>query len=232
MKFRGAAKLAALEGNSFQAITFRMTVDNWGLKNLFHFDDKHWKVTNDTNEVVTIKSRDGEDLTIKPGDTTSFMPDRYSLVLPNNKRIKYSDKTSLSSEDFWENFDVVIGHLMVRFKDGHVIDGLDFLDYHYKWTKKKSRFLTFIKHYVLTRSWLPPDKKDTFGNMFVDAIRDWLEEKKKLRKRPLHIAILIIPLAVYVVCWIVSPNFKEIFIGALIGGLAAPLKEVYDLLAD
>jgi len=208
-----------------------MTVDNWGLKKLFHFDDKHWNVTNDTTEIVTVLTRTGQEIQIKPGETTHISPDNYSIVLPNNKTIRYSDKKSLTEEDFWENFNVVIGHLMKRFKDGHVIDGLDFLDYHYKWTKNKSRFLTFIKHYVLTVSWLPSEQKDK-PSMFIDAIRDWVDEKKKLRRRPIHIVVLVFPLVVYVACWILSPNYKEIFIGALIGGLAAPLKEVYDLMTD
>lgn len=208
-----------------------MTVDNWGLKNLFHFDDKYWNVTNDTDDIVILKSRDGQDIPTMPGETGHIIPDMYSIILPNNKTIRYSDKTSLKDEDFWENFNVIIGHLMRRLKDGHVIDGLDFLDYHYKWTKKKSRFLTFIKHFVLTVSWLPTDQKDK-PTMFIDAVRDWVEEKKKIRRRPIHIAVLIFPLVVYVTCWTLSPNYKEIFIGALIGGLAAPLKEVYDLMTD
>jgi hypothetical protein len=208
-----------------------MTVDNWGLKKLFHFDDKHWKVTNDTDKVVTIKSRDGQDIPVKPGDTVHINSDNYSIVLPNNNTVRFSDKQNLKEEDFWENFNVIIGHLMRRLKDGHVIDGLDFLDYHYKWTKNKSRFLTFIKHYVLTVSWLPSEQKDK-PSMFIDAIRDWVDEKEKLRRRPIHIAVLVFPLIVYVACWILSPNYKEIFIGALIGGLAAPLKEVYDLMTD
>jgi hypothetical protein len=208
-----------------------MTVDNWRLKDLFHFDNKQWKVTNDTTEVVTIKSKDGQDIQINPGNTVQLNTDRYSLVLPNNSTVRFSDKKSLSEEDFWENFNTIIGHLMRRLRDGHVIDGLDFLDYHYKWTKNKKRFLTFIKHYVLTASWLPSEQKDKPA-MFIDAIRDWVDEKKKLRRRPLHIVVLLFPLVVYVTCWILSPNYKEIFIGALIGGLAAPLKEVYDLMTD
>lgn len=208
-----------------------MTDDNWGLKKLFHFDDKHWKVTNDTNKVVTIKSRDGQDIPVKPGDTVHINADNYSIVLPNNNTIRYSDKINLKEEDFWENFNLIKDHLMRRLKDGHVIDGLDFLDYHYKWTKDKGRFLTFIKHYVLTVSWMPSEQKDK-PSMFIDAIRDWVDEKKKLRRRPIHIAVLAFPLVVYVACWMLSPNYKEIFIGALIGGLAAPLKEVYELMTD
>lgn len=208
-----------------------MTVDNWGLKRLFHFDDKLWNVTNDTNEIVTVKTRTGQEIQIKPGETTHINPDNYSIILPNNKTVRYSDKKSLTEEDFWENFNVIIAHLVRRLKDGHVIDGLDFLDYHYKWTKDKSRFLTFIKHYVISVSWVQADKKDNF-EMFANAVRDWAEEKKKLKRRPFHIAVLIFPLVVYVACWIFSPDYKEIFIGALIGGLAAPLKEVYDLLSD
>lgn len=208
-----------------------MTVDNWGLKKLFHFDDFNWRIFNDTNDSINIKTKDGTDITIKPGETTGFRPDGYSIILPNTNTVRYSDKANIKEENFWDDFNVIISHLMRRLKDGHVIDGLDFLDYHYKWTKKKSRFLTFIKHYILTVSWLPSEQKDMPG-MFIDAIRDWVEEKKKLRRRPLHIAVLIIPLVVYVICWIISPNYKEIFIGALIGGLAGPLKEVYDLMAD
>lgn len=208
-----------------------MTVDNWGLKKLFHFDDKHWNVNNDTSEIITVKSRTGQEIQIKPGETTHISPDNYSIILPNNKTIRYSDKKSLSEEDFWENFNVIIAHLVRRLKDGHVIDGLDFLDYHYKWTKDKSRFLTFIKHYVISVSWVQADKKDNF-EMFASAVRDWTEEKKKLKRRPFHMVVLIFPVVVYVACWIFAPDYKELFIGALIGGLAAPLKEVYDLLSD
>ena len=147
-----------------------MTFDNWGLKKLFHFDDKHWKVTNDTTEIVTVKGRDGQELSIKPSETIHINSDNYSIILPNNKTIKYSDKTSSKEEDFWENFNVIIAHLMRRLKDGQVIDGLDFLEYHYKWTKEKKRFLTFIKHYVLTVSWVPTDQKDKFG-MFIEIGR-------------------------------------------------------------
>lgn len=208
-----------------------MAKDNWGLKKLFHFDDKHWKVNNDTNEIVTIKTHAGQEMQINPGETAHINNDNYSIILPNNKTIRYSDKKSLTEEDFWENFNVIIAHLVRRLRDGHVIDGLDFLDYHYKWTKDKSRFLTFIKHFVISVSWEQADKKDDF-EMFANAVRDWAEEKKKLKRRPFHIAVLIFPLVVYVACWILSTEYKEIFIGALIGGLAAPLKEVYDLLSD
>jgi hypothetical protein len=208
-----------------------MTIDNWKLKELFHFDDKPWKITNDTKEVVTIKSKDGQDIQINPGNLININPDRNSIILPNNKTVRYSDKKSLNEEDFWENLNTIIEHLMRRLKDGHVIDGLDFLDYHYKWTKNKKRFLTFIKHYVLTVSWLPAEQKEKPA-MFIEAIRDWADEKKKQRRRPLQIAVLLFPLVVYVACWILSANYKEIFIGALIGGLAAPLKEVYDLMKD
>jgi len=208
-----------------------MTVDNWGLKKLFHFDDKHWKVTNDTDKVVIIKSRDGQDIPVNPSDTVHIGVDNYSIVLPNNNTIRYSDKQNLKAEDFWENFNVIIAHLMKRLKDGHVIDGLDFLDYHYKWTKNKSRFLTFVKHYILTVSWVPTEQKDR-SSMFIDAIRDWVEEKKKGRKKPIYIILLSIPIIVYTIGLIWSTEYKEIFIGALIGGIAAPLKEVYDLMTD
>lgn len=208
-----------------------MTTDNWGLKKLFHFDDTHWNISNDTNEIVNFRIKDGRELPIKPGQTLNLKPDDYSIILPNSQVIRYSDKAGLKDDDFGENFNVIIGHLMRRLKDGHVIDGLDFLDYHYKWTKNKSRFLTFIKHYILTVLWLPVDQKDKQG-MFIDAIRDWVNEKKKLKRRPLNIVILLFPLIVYVVCWVLSPNYKEVFIGALIGGLAAPLKELYDLFTD
>src|SRR5690606_28179257 len=186
-----------------------MTVDNWGLKKLFHFDDKHWNINNDTTEIITVKTRTGQEVQIKPGETTHINPDRYSIVLPNNKTIRYSDKKSLTEEDFWENFNVIIEHLVKRLKEGHVIDGLDFLDYHYAWTKDKSRFLTFIKHYIISVSWMQTNKKDNF-EMFTNAVSDWVEEKKKLKRRPFHIAVLVFPLIVYVACWILSPDYKEL----------------------
>ncbi len=68
--------------------------------------------------------------------------------------------------------------------------------------------------------------------MFIDAISDWVEEKKKSRKRPVHIILLTSPILVYIIGIIWLYEYRDIFIGALIGGIAAPLKEVYDLMTD
>jgi hypothetical protein len=208
-----------------------MKVDNWGLKKLFHFDNEAWIVFNDTDSIVTIKSRDGQDIAISPNHKTITNPDKNSIILPNNRVVNFSDKSQLEETDFSENFNVVIAHLLTRLREGHVIDGLDFLDYHYKWTKEKKRFLTFIKHYIISFSWVQVEHKSQF-QIYANAITDWVEEKKKKRKRPFHIFVLTFPLIVYAIGWVLSPDYKEIFIGALIGGIAAPLKEVYDLVTE
>lgn len=101
----------------------------------------------------------------------------------------------------------------------------------YGWTKAKKRFLTFIKHYVVTASWLSSDKRSEF-DFFSRAVSDWVAEKEKSRRVPLNIIVLVFPLAVYLACWILVPDYKELFIGAFIGGLAAPLKEIYELITE
>ena len=208
-----------------------MNVDNWGLKKLFHFDNKAWIVFNDTNSIVTINGRDGQIIPINPDEKLITNPDKNSIVLPNNCIVKFSDKSQLTETAFSENFNLVIAHLLTRLREGHVIDGLDFLDYHYRWTKDKKRFLTFIKHYIISFSRVQAEQRNQF-QIYANAITDWVDEKKKKRKRPFHIFVLTFPLIVYAIGWIFSPEYKDIFIGALIGGVAAPLKEVYDLVTD
>lgn len=109
----------------------KKTVDNWELKKLFHFDEKAWKTFNDTDKPVIVKGLDGADISIEPGHTVTINSDLYSIVLPNNSTFRYSDKKNIDQEDFWENFHLINGHLVRRLKDGHIIDGLTFLDYHY-----------------------------------------------------------------------------------------------------
>jgi len=206
-------------------------VDNWGIKKLFHFDNKPWILFNDTNSIVTINGRDGQIIQINPDEKLITNPDKNSIVLPNNCIVKFSDKSQLTETDFSENFYLVRAHLLTRLREGHVIDGLDFLDYHYRWTKDKKRFLTFIKHYIISFSRVQAEQRNQF-QIYANAITDWVDEKKKKRKRPVHIFVLTFPLIVYAIGWIFSPEYKDIFIGALIGGVAAPLKEVYDLVTD
>jgi hypothetical protein len=207
-----------------------MEKDNWGLKSLFHFDDKVWKINNDTANIVTVKSRDGQDIPVPPGETVNVNPDNYSVVLPNNQVFGYKDR-SIKHPKYSENFNTIVGHLIRRLKVGQIIDGLDFLDYHYNWTKKKSRFLTFIKHYILTFSWVPVEQKQN-NQMFIDAMSDWVEEKRKSRRKPTYIVLLTFPILIYIIGLIWLYDYRDIFIGALIGGIAAPLKEVYDLISD
>ncbi|NOT74962.1 MAG: hypothetical protein HOP08_08530 [Cyclobacteriaceae bacterium] len=205
--------------------------DNWGLKELFHFDEKHWIIYNDTNSLAKEKILDGRLLDIPVGGTYEIQPDSHSIVLPNRDKIKFSNRSLHEASDFWANFNVITSHLVRNLKDGLVIGGLDFLDYHYSWTKKKKRFLKFVKHYIVTVSWMPTDQKDKF-DMHYQAVKEWAEEKERKSKRPFYIIALSIPIIVYAFGWYFSVAHKEVFIGALIGGLAGPIKEIYDLYKD
>jgi hypothetical protein len=213
--------------------------DNWGLKKLFHFDSNHWSILNDTTESITINSDRGQDIEVKPnllvhinpGTTGSIDWNNDSMILPNNCTIRYSNKKIIEEPDFNSTFHVIINQLVRRFKHGHVIGGLDFLDYHYNWTKDKKRFLNFIKHYVLSASQFSDSRVNKLGK-YIDAIKDWVEEKRKARKKPASLTLLAIPSIIYIVGFTFSNDYKEIFIGALIGGIASSIKEAKDLLSD
>lgn len=205
--------------------------DNWGLKKLFHFDSEHWNIKNDTSDKIIIRSASGQEIEVGPGSILNSSQNSHSIILPNNCTINYSDKSIIKEPDFSDNFNVVIAHLMNRLQDGNVIDGIDFLDYHYKWTKDRKRFLSFIKHYIISMSWIQVDKRNKF-DIYMNAISDWVDEKKKERKRTVYIILLIIPLIVYTIGLVWLPEYREIFIGALIAGLIAPLRETYELITD
>ena len=207
------------------------TTDYWGLKNLFKFDESQCSVVNDTQEPITIKDREGRDHPLKPGERIVHAGGQRDFSIPSNDKINFSDKSVHEKADFGENFLSITNTLSRNLKDGQIIKGIEFLDFHYKWTKDRKKFILFVKYFILTKSWMTTETKEKF-TLYDQALSDWVNEKEFKRKRPVNFILLTILIAIFLIGAIFLCDYREIFVGALIGGLAIQIKEIFDILKD
>jgi len=186
--------------------------DSWKIKELFKFDAEPLKIFNDTQEEVNYKCWDGIDHKISSNGTLGINKSNDSFIIQNNDTIKFSDNLLYKKADFNNNLLAVTYAYKKSIKQGQIKRGVEFLEYHYGYTKNKKVFLEFIKYFFLSQYWLK--KEDREKDWIVD---EWIKNKEKKReqlKYILFIALVIIVLIFGIIC---LPDIKELLFGTILG---------------
>jgi len=208
-------------------------MDYWKLDKLFRFSDTILNIFNDTDNIVEIEDMTGCSFELKPNNKISFgqknLEDAY--VIPNQIVVKYSDKSIKEIPDFKDN----LYQIMVRYTDaiyqGQIIEAKNFLNYHYKWTKRKREFLQFVKYYIQSKSWITVELRDKY--IINDSeIDEWIKRKEKLRQKRKYIfiilmLIILILLLGYFYCFDIN-----LIIGTVVGALISQITHYSDKMLD
>lgn len=129
-----------------------------------------------------------------------------------------------------QKFAEVLNSIFLKYNEtidkGQLIGALNFLNFHYKKTKYKDRFLKFTKYYILSKSWMTKEAKEkyTLNDSF---IAEWIEKKEIQLKRPYHLLILFILLGLLIIGIFVLSSYRQLFIGALLGILSTQITWVF-----
>ncbi len=200
--------------------------DYWKLKELFKFENRRIRVYNDTDNPIEIKDDFNKLHTLNPKEIIEFGKSKdLNFEIPNNEIFNFSDNSLHKTGNFRENLYSIILQFTNNLNDGQIIKGIDFLDYHYKWTKHKRRQVKFVKYYIASKSWMDKTKKS--NNTINDwAIDDWIKEKEFNLRRPKYLAIVLVLIGIFILGAIFWREYRELFIGAFIGGIMTQIDKL------
>jgi len=203
-------------------------IDYWKLKDLFKFDSRRIRIYNDSDNPIDIIDDSNINLTIKSKVIIEFgKGENLNFDIPNNEIYNFSDNSIYKSGDFNENLNSIILQFTNNLNEGQIIKGIDFLDYHFKWTKHKSRIVKFVKYYLASKSWIDKAKKSDY-TINDWAIDDWIHEKELKLRRPKYLLLVLTLIGIFICGAIFWRGYSELFIGALIGGLSTQVDKLID----
>lgn len=165
------------------------------------------------------------------------MEDYWELTRLFKFETNDSDKNSIESEFLIPNhpkldqldkqiFNEILHSITLKYTTaldkGQIIEGLRFLNFHYKKTRYKKRFLLFVKYYIQSKSWMTKEAKEkyTLNDRFIN---DWIKEKELKLRRPFYLTLIVLFLSLIVAGIFIFCDYRQLFIGALIGILSTQI---------
>jgi len=202
--------------------------DYWKLNDLFKFDNRKIRIYNDSDNPIDIKDDFNKIHTLESKAIIEFGKGKdLNFDIPNNEIYNFSDNSIHKVGNFEENLYSIILQFTNNLNDGQIIKGIDFLDYHYKWSKHKKRLVKFVKYYIASKSWIDKNKKSDY-TINDWAIDDWIKEKELNLRRPKYLAFVLALIGIFILGAIFWCDYSELFIGALIGGLTTQIDKLID----
>lgn len=186
--------------------------DSWKLKELFKFDGEYLRVFNDTGSDVEYVDPRNQVHKILYNGILILPEQNKNFDIPNKDIIRYTDKSLYEQADFSENLKIITQWYRNQIEDGQIKQGIDFLDYHYKWTKKKKDFTSFVKYYFLSKYWLPKDHREKDW-----LIEEWIKSKEVEKERPKYFWIVGLIIALLILGIAFLCEYRELLIGSLLG---------------
>ena len=197
--------------------------DSWKIRVLFKFDPEPLKIFNDTQEEVIFKSWNGQDHKISTNGTLSINRTNDGFIIQNTDTIKFSDNSVCKTADFNNNLLTVTHAYRNSIRKGQIKRGVEFLEYHYGFTKNKKVFLEFIKYYFLSQYWLKKEEREK--DWIVD---EWIKTKEKKRERSKYILFISLGIIVLLFGIICLPDLKELLFGAILGLVLSTMGKFMD----
>ncbi|MBE9467052.1 MAG: hypothetical protein IMY72_01875 [Bacteroidetes bacterium] len=201
-------------------------MDNWNLKKLFTFSEDIIKIYNDSNEIKQYFDKSGKKHNIKPNNTLTLGKATKNFKIPNNDKLKLSDKSVLFSS-FDSNLTEIIKKYTEVSRKVNLVDLKNFLEYHLKNCNQKNRFIEFVKYIFRTKIWIVPEKRNQFieNDNFID---DWIEKKQKQIKQKKALFIAIPFLIMLIIGMIFIEEYRAMIIGAIIAIFSAQLSKLIE----
>lgn len=201
-------------------------IDSWNLKQLFKFDKEYLRVFNDTDEDVEYIGPNGKKAIIKKGGIIHFKKKNEGFDIPNTDTLKFSNKTIYEVDSFDDNLQLITRVYRDRMGEGQIIQGLNFIEYHYKWAKKNRRkkdFLNFIKYYFLSKHWLPIEKREKDW-----LIEEWIKNKELEIEKPKYLWGLALIVMILILGLVFLCNYRQLILGALLGLIFSQVGKLID----
>lgn len=188
--------------------------DSWKLRELFKFDSEYLRVFNDTDRDVEYVDPRNQVHKISYNGIINFPEQNKNFDIPNLDTIRYTDKCIYKHADFDENLQIITRWYRNQIKDGQIKQGIDFLEYHYKWTKRKKRkdFISFVKYYFLSKYWLPKEQREKDW-----LVEEWIKSKEVERERPKYFWVVGLIVVLLILGIVFLCEYRELLIGSLLG---------------
>lgn len=201
--------------------------DSWRLRELFRFDSENVKIFNDTDGNVEYIDPRNISHNININGIIDLHEQNEDFNIPNFDILKYSDRTIHESVGFQDNLQIITRWYRKQICDGQIKQGIEFLEYHYKWTKRKKDFISFVNYYFLSKYWLPKEQREKDW-----LVEEWVKSKEKELEKPKYIWILIVILSLLILGVILLPKLRELLIGAMLGLILGRVDKVIDKIID
>lgn len=204
-------------------------MDNWKLNKIFKFSSIITDFYNDTDNIVFITDNQGKKTEVKPNNIAHLGGNKLEndFVIPNLIVLQYSNRNIYKQPDLREKLYQIILKYTQSIDRGHIIEAISFLDYHYKNSKDKKRFIRFVKYYILQKLWMTDDFREKY-TINDNEIQEWIQRKENNRKRIrylIFLSILILSAVFVGICFCVD---KKILFGAIIGAILGQIGKLVD----
>lgn len=117
-------------------------------------------------------------------------------------------------------FNEILNSIVLKYTtaldDGQILEGLRFLNFHYKRTRLKRRFLLFVKYYILSKSWMTKEAKEKY-NHNDSFLSDWIKQKETKKRQQQYFPWIILYLLLFISGIFFSEDYKQLFLGAFVG---------------
>lgn len=203
--------------------------DYWELKKIFLFSKIVSKFYNDTDDIVIETDITGKKYTVQPNSIINLSNNKPEdeYIIPNHDILNYSNRQIYKSNDFNKNLYEIILRFTASLNRGQIVEGVKFLEYHYKHSKDRKGLLRFVKYYIIPKTWMT----DEFRKQYMindEEINNWIKKKENIRKRRLYFIILF---SLIILIFIIGFFFcldKKIIVGAILGALLTQIGKLVD----
>lgn len=201
--------------------------DYWDLKTLFVFDNENLNVFNDTDFSVDYVDKRNVTYNISPKSILGLSEKNDDFNIPNHDTISFSNGKIHKSSDFDEDLVNITKWYRKQLSEGQIKKGIIFLEYHFKHTKSKKEFISFIKYYFLSQYWLPKENREKDW-----LIEEWIKSKEVEIERPKFLWIIGLILTIFIFAMIFLCEHRDIILGAILGIIIGRIDKLFDKLTE